>query len=60
MPDFLQQIAKVLPLTYLNSGLKDSMVYGDVSSALFNTAVMLGVGMFLIVVGALTTNWREE
>ena len=60
MPDFLQQIARVLPLTYLNNGLRDSMVYGNVSSALFNTAVMLGVGLFFIIVGTLITSWREE
>lgn len=60
MPDFLQQIARVLPLTYLNNGLRDSMVFENVSSALFNTAVMLSVGVFFIVVGALITDWREE
>lgn len=60
MPDFLQTIATVLPLTYLNNGLRDSMVYGNVSSALFNTAVMLGIGVSFIIIGALITNWREE
>jgi len=60
MPDFLQQIAKVLPLTYLNNGLRDSMVYGNVTSALTNTAIMLGVGAFFIIIGALITSWREE
>jgi ABC-2 type transport system permease protein len=60
MPDFLRQIANVLPLTYLNNGLRDSMVYGNASSALFNTAVVLGVGIFFIVAGSLITNWREE
>ncbi len=60
MPDFLRQIANVLPLTYLNNGLRDSMVYDNVSSALFNTAVVLGVGVFFIVVGSLITSWREE
>ena len=60
MPDFLRQIAKVLPLTYLNNGLRDSMVYGNVTSALTNTAIMLGIGAFFIILGALITNWREE
>jgi len=60
MPDFLQQIAKVLPLTYLNNGLRDSMVYGNVTSALTNTAIMLGIGAFFIILGALITSWREE
>ncbi len=60
MPDFLQQIARVLPLTYLNNGLRDSMVYGNVTSALTNTAIMLGIGAFFIILGALITSWREE
>jgi len=60
MPDFLRQIANVLPLTYLNNGLRDSMVYGNVSSALFNTSVILGVGIFFIILGSLITSWREE
>ncbi len=60
MPDFLRQIANILPLTYLSNGLRDSMVYGNVSSALFNTAVILGVGVFFIIIGAIITNWREE
>jgi len=60
MPDFLQHIAKVLPLTYLNNGLRDSMVYGNVTSALTNTAIMLGIGAFFIFLGALITSWREE
>jgi len=60
MPDFLRQIANALPLTYLNNGLRDSMVYGNVSSALFNTSVILGVGIFFIILGSLITSWREE
>jgi len=60
MPDFLRQIANILPLTYLNNGLRDSMVYGNVSSALFNTGVILGVGVFFIIVGSVITSWREE
>jgi len=60
MPDFLREIAKVLPLTYLNNGLRDSMVYGNVSSALFNTVIVLAVGIFFIILGSLITNWRED
>jgi len=60
MPEFLREIAKVLPLTYLNNGLRDSMVYGNASSALYNTAIVLVVGIFFIIVGSLITNWRED
>jgi ABC-2 type transport system permease protein len=60
MPEFLREIAKVLPLTYLSEGLRDSMVYGNASSALYNTAIVLVVGIVFIVIGSLITNWRED
>lgn len=60
MPEFLREIAKVLPLTYLNNGLRDSMVYGNASSALYNTVIVLVVGIVFIIIGSLITNWREE
>ena len=60
MPDFLRQIANVLPLTYLNNGLRDSMVYGNVPSALFNTLVILSVDVFFIILSSLIMSWREE
>jgi len=60
MPPFLREIAKVLPLTYLNNGLRDSMVYGNASSALYNTAILLVVGIVFIILGSLITNWRED
>ena len=49
MPDFLREIAKVLPFTYLNNGLRDSMVYGNSSNALYNTAIILAVGIVFIM-----------
>jgi ABC-2 type transport system permease protein len=60
MPEFLREIAKVLPLTYLSEGLRDSMVYGNASSALYNTAIVLVVGIVFIIIGSLITNWRED
>jgi ABC-2 type transport system permease protein len=60
MPEFLREIAKVLPLTYLNNGLRDSMVYGNTSSALTNTAIVLAVGLIFIIIGSLITSWRED
>jgi ABC-2 type transport system permease protein len=60
MPEFLREIAKVLPLTYLSDGLRDSMVYGNAQSALYNTAIVMVVGIIFIVVGSLITSWRED
>jgi len=60
MPEFLRQIARILPLTYLNDGLRDSMIFGNSASALTNTAIMIAVGAFFIVLGSLITSWKEE
>ena len=56
----MREIAKVLPLTYLNNGLRDFRVYGNASSALINTAIVLAVGIVFIIIGSLITSWRDE
>ena len=60
MPDFLQTIARVLPLTYMNEGLRDAMIFNNLDGVFFNTAVILLIGTFFIVLGSLATSWREE
>ena len=60
MPDYLQAVAKVLPLTYLNYGLRDSMIFGDSTSAFYKMCIVLIVGIVFLVIGALITNWRED
>ncbi len=60
MPSFLQPLAKVLPLTYLNNGLRESMLLSDYTAALTNTLVILPVGLASIIIGAYLMTWREE
>jgi len=60
MPDYLQAVAKVLPLTYLNYGLRDSMILGDSTSAFYKMCIVLIVGIVFLVIGTLITNWRED
>jgi ABC-2 type transport system permease protein len=60
MPGFLQTIAKVLPLYYVNEGLRASMVFVDNPAALRYSAV---IGVFAAVVfvsGINTTKWEES
>jgi ABC-2 type transport system permease protein len=60
MPGFLQKIAKVLPLYYVNEGLRASMVFDDNLAALKDAAV---IGMFAAVVfvlGILANKWEES
>lgn len=60
LPDFLQTIAKVLPLTYLSDGLRDASINSNFSGALTNTTIILILAAFFITVGAMVTNWKEK
>lgn len=59
MPGYLQGIARALPLFYVNEGLRDAMIYGNSSGALFNTAVIFIIAAVLFVVGATVTRWTD-
>jgi ABC-2 type transport system permease protein len=59
MPDYLQIVAKFLPLTYLNYGLRDAMILGDTASALYNLMIVLIAGAIFFVIGSIITDWRE-
>ncbi|HLE46327.1 MAG TPA: ABC transporter permease [Thermoplasmata archaeon] len=59
-PFYLQAVAKVLPLTYLNSGLRDSMVYGNMNGALVNLAVVVVLGVVFFVLGSKLMSWKER
>lgn len=60
MPGYLRAIARVLPLTYLNAGLRDSMIYGNYGSALFNLGVVTALAIALILVRAFNTRWKAD
>jgi ABC-2 type transport system permease protein len=60
MPAYIQPIARALPLTYLNNGLRDTMILGDAASALNNTYIVLVIGIVFFAIGSLVTDWREE
>jgi ABC-2 type transport system permease protein len=60
MPDFLRTFAKVLPLYYVNQGLRESMIFYNLAAAAQNTVV---IGVFAIVVFALgiyLTTWKQD
>ena len=59
MPIFIQKVAAVLPLTYLNDGLRASMIYDDPATAMINTVIITATGVFFIVLGIFITNWTE-
>jgi ABC-2 type transport system permease protein len=60
MPDFLQKFAKVLPLYYVNEGLRASMVSVDHAAAL-KCAVIIGIfASVVFVFGIMITTLGEE
>lgn len=60
MPQFLQGIAQVLPLTYVNEGLRATMIFGQSQQAIFNTALITALGIVSIIIGSLITKWEED
>ncbi|MGB2825245.1 MAG: ABC transporter permease, partial [Thermoplasmata archaeon] len=60
MPEYLQLISKALPLTYLNEGLRDTMVYSNNESALVNLAVVVVLGLVFFVLASRLMSWKEK
>ena len=60
MPEFLQQFARVLPLYYVNEGLRAAMIYMKEADALLNTAAVLIFAAVFFIAGVVTTKWHED
>jgi ABC-2 type transport system permease protein len=60
MPEFLQKFAKVLPLYYVNEGLRASMVSVDNMAALRYAAVIGIFAAVVFILGIMITTWSEE
>ena len=60
MPGFLQKFARVLPLYYVNEGLRASMVFVDHRAALGYAAVIAGVAAGVFIFGIRATRWDES
>jgi ABC-2 type transport system permease protein len=59
MPEYLRTIARFLPLYYVNEGLRDSMIFADLTGALANAAVVLSLAVAFFVLGVWLTKWKE-
>jgi ABC-2 type transport system permease protein len=60
MPQFLQAIAQVLPLTYVNEGLRATLIFGQPQQAILNVAIITVLGLLSIAVGSWITKWEED
>jgi len=60
MPDFLQSFARILPLYYVNEGLRNAMIYLKMNDALFFSAVTLVFAAVFFIAGLFLTKWKED
>jgi ABC-2 type transport system permease protein len=60
MPGFLQTFARLLPLYYVNEGLRASMIFGDNLAALRYAAIIGGFAAVVFALGILATRWEES
>jgi ABC-2 type transport system permease protein len=59
MPGFLQTFSRILPLYYVNEGLRASMIFSDSMMAL-RCSVIIGVfAAAVFILGMITTQWEE-
>mgnify|MGYP001164586452 CR=1 FL=1 len=60
MPDFLQVVARAMPLTYFNNGLRDTMVYGNTGGSLINLLVVVVIGVIFFLLASRLMSWKER
>ncbi|MGD0232439.1 MAG: ABC transporter permease [Syntrophorhabdales bacterium] len=59
MPGFIRTIARILPLYYVNEGLRASMVFDDHMTALRYSAIIGIFAAVAFILGILSTKWEE-
>lgn len=57
-PAYLQAIAAVLPLTYLNEGLRDTMVYANLEGAFLNLGILAAFAVVLFILPSKLMSWK--
>ncbi|HEY4674902.1 MAG TPA: ABC transporter permease [Candidatus Bathyarchaeia archaeon] len=60
MPEFLRAVSQVLPLTYVNEGLRAAMIFGQPQQAILNVALLTVLGIVFIAIGSWVTKWEED
>ena len=59
MPDYLQSVAKVLPLHYFHDGLIQIMIYENPAQSVIAFFVLGGFAVVFILVAIKVTKWKE-
>lgn len=60
MPGFLRHVARVLPLYYVNEGLRASMIFADHGTAVRCAAITAAAAAVVFASGAALTRWDRD
>lgn len=60
MPGFLQAVAYAMPLTYLNEGLRATMVFENEGLALTYLGVTVAIAIVLFIIPAKMLSWKSK
>lgn len=60
MPDLMRTVAQVLPLTYFNQGLRDTLIFGNTAGAVGNLAIVAALAVVLFVLSAVSMDWKSD
>jgi ABC-2 type transport system permease protein len=60
MPEFLRNIAQLLPLYYVNEGLRNSMIYLNFDKSIYFTTIVVIFAFIVFISGALLTKWQDD
>jgi ABC-2 type transport system permease protein len=60
MPQYLQNIAHILPLFYIIEGINNVMVYGNFSGALIDIGVIAVITVVIFAAAVKLFKWRED
>jgi ABC-2 type transport system permease protein len=60
MPAYLQAIARIFPLYYINEGLRDAMIISNFGLAALNGLVMLVFALVVFVLGVRLSTWKQD
>lgn len=59
-PSYLRGVANVLPLTFINEGLRNTMILGNDSTALVDLAVTVVIGIVFFAIPAKALSWKSK
>ena len=60
MPQFLKDFALILPLYYVNQGLREAMLFNDIVASIYYTVVVMVFAIIVFVAGLFFTSWKND